>query len=284
MNDTAVRRILALHDLSGFGHTSLMAVIPIMYRLGIRVCAFPTAVLSANTDYPRPRWVDMSAHLESFTAHWKELGLRFDAIYSGFLSSAEQAQQIGDSIQTLRGAGTLVLVDPVMGDNGALYSCFAKDIIPAMRGLVSRADVITPNYTEAALLAGADPAANPDPAKLIDWCRSIAEGGPQDIVITSVPAPDNASLEVRYYNSAEDTLAVYPYLQRSGEHPGAGDCFSTFVLAGIVNGFSVASSIQAAVEIMSLAIGLGVSSGADWREGIALESLLQTDLHSHYQN
>lgn len=284
MIETSVRRILALHDLSGFGHTSLMAVIPIMYRLGIRVCAFPTAVLSANTDFPHPHWVDMSPHLESFTAHWKELGLGFDAIYSGFLSSAGQAGQIGETIRTLHGEGTLVLVDPVMGDNGGLYSCFGTDIIPAMRGLVSKADVITPNFTEAALLAGADPAANASPEKLADWCRRIAETGPRHIIVTSVPAEDSDLLEVQYYNPSEDTLTAYPFIQANGEHPGAGDCFSAFVLAGIVNGFSVARSVRAAVEIMSLAIGMGIPAGSDWREGIALESLLQEDLRSHYRN
>jgi pyridoxine kinase len=89
--NTASKRILAVHDLSSFGHTSLMAFIPIMYRLGIRVCALPTAILSANTDFPNPLWIDFSGQIEPFADHWEALELRFDAVSTGFLASAEQA-------------------------------------------------------------------------------------------------------------------------------------------------------------------------------------------------
>ena len=276
------KRILAIHDLSGFGHTSLMAVIPIMYRLGIRICALPTALLSANTDYPDPCWVDLSPQLEPFSRHWQELGLRFDAISSGFLSSAEQAAQVKEVILRLQHENTTVLVDPVMGDNGSLYGCFDAGIVDAMLELVSLADVVTPNFTEAALLAGADPKSSPGASDILAWCRKISASGPRHVIITSVPGSKAGSLEVQYYEAGATDLVRYPFATESGAHPGAGDCFSAFVLAGIVNGCGIRKAIQAAVEIMTRAISLGISPGSDCREGISLEQVLQWDLPRYY--
>lgn len=283
MTKTASKRILAIHDLSGFGHTSLMVFIPIMYRLGIRVCALPTAILSANTDYPAPRWVDFSGHLESFAEHWSELDLRYNAICSGFLASAGQAEQVGRIINKLRDENTLVLVDPVMGDQARLYSCFGPDIIDSMRNLVTKADIITPNFTEAALLAGADPEVVTDASLMLDWCRLIASSGPGQIVVTSVPGCEPDSLEVLHYDSSTDTLVCYPFAVRPGQHPGAGDCFSALVLAGLVNGYSLPNSVRAAVSIMSRAVSEELPPGADWREGIALEHLMQWDIQAYYR-
>lgn len=284
MLNEGCKRILAIHDLSGFGHTSLMAEISIMYRLGIRVCALPTAVLSANTDYAGLTWVDMSPHLEPFALHWLELGLRFNAIHSGFLASAGQALQVAKLIAALRTKDTMVLVDPVLGDNGKLYSCYDESMIGGMRELVKQADVIAPNYWEAAWLAGADPNGPYDPASFLGWCQTLSALGPRHIVVTSVPTGVPGRLEVQYYNSLDGTLTPIPFTERGGAYPGAGDCFAAFVCAGVINEFSLQSSIRAAVEIMSRAIALDVVENADWREGIALEQVLQWDLDSFYRN
>lgn len=283
MTYTTSKRILTIHDLSGFGHTSLMAFIPIMYRLGIRVCALPTAILSANTDYPDPCWIDLSAELERFAEHWEKLGLRFNAICSGFLASAEQAELVGRIIDRFKAPDTLVLVDPVMGDHAKLYSCFGEAIVDAMRLLIHRADIITPNFTEAALLAGADPQAECDHEAIMDWCRQISTWGPRQIVVTSVPARTPDQLEVLHYDAEADSVARLPFAVRPGSHPGAGDCFSALLLAGIMNGHPLPASVRAAVGIMSRAILEELPPGFDWREGIALEHLMQWDLQAYYR-
>ncbi len=283
MKNSTSKRILAIHDLSGFGHTSLMAFIPIMYRLGIRVCALPTAILSANTDYQDSRWIDLSSELEGFTDHWAALDLKYSAICSGFLASAAQAKLIGRIMDKMRREDTLVLVDPVMGDNAKLYSCFRSDMVEAMRALVTRADIITPNFTEAALLAGADPTKAADPAQILNWCRSIASSGPRQIVLTSVPTNSSDRLEVWHYDSRADGFSVHPFEVKPGHHPGAGDCFTALLLAGLMNGYKLEASVSAAVGIMSRAILEELPPETDWREGIALEHLLQWDLPAYFR-
>lgn len=284
MKDEKCRRVLSVHDLSGFGHTSLMAEISIMYRMGIRVCALPTAVLSANTEYSGSYWVDMSDHLEGLVRHWEALKLEYNGIHTGFLSSAGQAEDIGRIIDILRNDETIVLVDPVMGDEGRLYKCFDAGIIDAMRKLIQKADLITPNYYEAAWLAGAEPNDQADEEAMLNWCRVISRVKPLKIVVTSAPSRDPDILETLYYDPEMDRLARHPFKQRGGIFPGAGDCFAAFLLAGMVNGFSLESSVKAAVNILARAVALEYPGGADWREGIVLEKVLQWDLHSFYKD
>lgn len=282
MNNPDCKRILAIHDLSGFGHTSLMAAIPLLYRLGIRVCALPTTLLAANTDYPDPVWMDLSPHQEEFLAYWQQLGLRFDAIYSGFLASPGQAESLAKILPGIKRGGTLLLVDPVMADNGSLYSCYDASMVPALRELVRQADIITPNYTEALLLAGWDPGTPMKDNASLELCRTLAELGPRHVVITSLPGTEPNSLEVLHYDNY--ALSRYPYRIEPGVHPGAGDCFATLLLAGCVKGHGIPRSLQAAVRIMTRAIAEPLPIGADWREGIALERVLEWDLHRYYRN
>ncbi|HOD59158.1 MAG TPA: pyridoxamine kinase [Candidatus Syntrophosphaera sp.] len=274
------KRILAIHDFSGFGHTSLMVCIPIMYRMGIRVCALPSAYLSANTDYPEPIWIDMSSYLEKINEHWHKIGLSFDAISSGFLASPTQVEQIGSVIESWKEKVKVVLIDPVMGDYGKLYSCYDNKMIGAMRELISLADVITPNYSEAAWLARGKIRNIGEENELLDWCRKISEYGPEHIVITSVPGSASDSLQVMYYETKLDKLTTYPFVKKDGIYPGAGDCFSALMLAGLVNDYSFDSSIKATIKIITRAMEEPVMEGTNWREGLPLEKIIQWDLRS----
>lgn len=47
-----IRRVAAVHDLSGVGRVSLMTVVPVLSTMGFEVCPLPTAILSNHTQYP----------------------------------------------------------------------------------------------------------------------------------------------------------------------------------------------------------------------------------------
>lgn len=148
-----LKRVAAIHDLSGFGRASLTVIIPTLSVMGIQVCPVPTAVLSTHsggfTDYV---FHDLTGVMGDYGAHWKKLGLSFDCIYSGFLGSPRQASIVSSFIDDFKTERTLTVVDPVMGDNGSLYNSVSKDMVPEMRKLIAKADIIVPNFTEAALL------------------------------------------------------------------------------------------------------------------------------------
>lgn len=277
------KRVLAAHDLSGFGHTSLMAAIAILYRMGIRVAALPTSLLSANTDYEGYSFRSFDEGMREFIRHWHQLGMRFDAVYTGFLGNPGQVEIILDGISQLAGPDTLILIDPVLGDAGQLYGCYDGEMVKAMRKLVARAGMITPNATEAELLLEERPLEEPD----LDWkamAVRLSEMGPSQVVISSIPSDDPRLKYCGAYDASTHVWKRFPYVITPGAHPGSGDCFASFLLAGMMNGYGFLTSTHAAVEIMSLAIGLGKKDDPNWREGIRLEKLLCMDLMKYYRD
>lgn len=131
--------------------------------MGIQACPVPTAVLSTHSGgFDGYTFRDLTEDIPGFIRHWKELGLEFDGIYSGFLGSSRQVELVRELIHTFRTPKTWVVIDPVMGDGGSLYSSISKDMIGEMRRLIGEADLIVPNQTEAAFLLGEDPASHAD--------------------------------------------------------------------------------------------------------------------------
>ena len=115
------RRVAAVHDLSGVGRVSLTAILPILSTMGCEVCPLPTAILSNHTQYPSFSFLDLTDEMPRIIAEWERLGIDFDAIYTGYLGSPRQIEIVRDFIARFRTSGTLVVVDPVLGDDGELY-------------------------------------------------------------------------------------------------------------------------------------------------------------------
>ena len=149
----SIKKVAAIHDLSGFGRASLCSIIPTLSTMGVQVCPVPTAILSTHSGgFANYTFHDLTDTMEAYINHWKELELHFDCIYPGFLGSPQQIHIVSKIIEQFRQPDTLVVIDPVMGDNGCLYSSIAADMVPQMRQLISQADIIVPNITEAAFL------------------------------------------------------------------------------------------------------------------------------------
>lgn len=133
MYTNKVKRIAAVHDLSGFGRVSLTVVIPILSSMGFQVCPLPTAVLSSHTQYPEFSILDLTDEMPRIIAEWKKLDVQFDAFYTGYLGAPRQVQIVSDFIDDFRQPDSLVVVDPVLGDNGRLYTNFDESMIREMQ-------------------------------------------------------------------------------------------------------------------------------------------------------
>lgn len=273
-----LKRILAIHDLSSFGNASLMSVIPIMYRYGIQVTALPTALLSANTCYENYEWLDTTDFMQRSIRHFIGLKREFNAIYSGFLGSAAQVQTVREAIRHMAAADTMVVIDPVMADDGKLYGCYDQDMVLAMRELIAEADLITPNFTEACLLAGFEYHLDYLAEDLDLLCRKLCALGAKTLVITSVPAADGQGSRVLYF-TADQGLRFYDCEYIPAFYPGTGDIFCALLLALKLNGIHIEEAIPRVTAFISEAIAFSMQSAEDPREGVLLESLLwQKDL------
>jgi len=205
MYTNKVKRIAAVHDLSGFGRVSLTVVIPILSSMGFQVCPLPTAVLSSHTQYPQFSILDLTDEMPHMIAEWKKLDIQFDAFYTGYLGSPRQVQIVSDFIDDFRQPDDLVVVDPVLGDNGRLYTNFDESMIREMRHLAAKADVITPNLTELFYLMDKPYKADNTDEELKTYLRLLSDAGPQVVIITSVPVHgESHKTSVYAYNRVGD--------------------------------------------------------------------------------
>ncbi len=150
-----IPRVAAIHDLSGFGRCSLSVIMPIMSAMQVQVCPVPTAVLSTHTGgLGEVEFRDLTDFIIPCLEHYKKLELDFEAVYSGFLGSAAQIDHCMSFFKSYPEA--LIVVDPVMGDNGKTYRTYTSEMCKRMKELVSDADIITPTPTEACLLLDKD--------------------------------------------------------------------------------------------------------------------------------
>ena len=183
----AVKRCAVINDLSGFGRCSLTVAIPILSAQGIQACPLPTAILSNHTGFRTYYFDDYTDRMKSYARHWKMLELQFDSIFTGFLGSEKQVETILEFVDEFRKSWTLLFVDPAMADQGELYATCTKELCDKMRDLVRHADVITPNLTEACLLAevpypGHDAQEHYD--EIYEIGEKLARLGPKQVIIT----------------------------------------------------------------------------------------------------
>ena len=279
MNTPFPPRLAAIHDLSGFGRTSLMVVIPIFSTLGIQVCPLPTAVLSTGTSgFEDFRFVDLTEHMPDFLAHWKSLNLRFDAVYSGFLGSGKQVEIVADCIEHCLSPGGLAVVDPVLGDNGELEPTMDMAMVERMRWLANRATCITPNLTEAALLLG-EPYPRQaekdgmDDGMLREWLLRLTEG-PEIAVITSVPEGNGRHSAVVAYHKPQQRFWRVDCEYIPAAYPGTGDTFTSVLTGSLMQGDSLPLAMDRAVQFVTLGIRAAFGHSTPHREGIFLERVL----------
>ncbi len=274
------KRIAAINDLSGFGKCSLTIALPILSSAGLEVCPVPTAVLSSHTGgLPGFTYRDLTADIPAFIKQWKQLGLKFDAIYSGFLGSVDQIQMVSDFIDTFREEGSLVMVDPVMADNGKLYSTITPEMAAEMTKLCGKANLIVPNLTEAALLLGEEFHEGPyTRIEIENLLRRLSALGPDRVVLTGVWFnPD--LLGAAGYSRDEDSVS-YAFSQSvKGYYQGTGDIFASVLLSGLMNDMNLGQSMQLAVDFTVRCIRRTKEAGTDVRFGVNFEAGIPQLLH-----
>ncbi len=268
-------RVAAIHDMSGFGRCSLTVAIPILSAMGVQCCPLPTAFLSTHTGgFEGFTFLDMTDELPKVSAHWKSLGLDFQAIYSGFLGSERQIGMVADFIRDFRSPGAIVVVDPVMGDHGRIYQTYTPAMCAGTVRLAEQADVITPNLTEAALLLGVPYESLPSDG---DGCRKIVEklslDGRRSVVLTGASVTPEQTGAMCYDARTGRTEAVQTR-RVPREFHGTGDVFASVLTGALVKGRSLTEAAWEAAEFVRACAERTVRERLPMREGVDFEPLL----------
>lgn len=270
------KTVATITDLSGLGKCSLTAALPVLAALGVQACPMPTAVLSAQTLFSGFAIEDLTGLMPKTARHWAALGMDFDGIYSGFLSHADQIQQVADCI-TQFGQGAHILVDPILGDDGLLYPTSTKKLCDGMGELVTMAHTITPNLTEACVLAGRDLGSiisHKGEADYMDRVLELAQilqaKGPQTVAITGIVTAEgdiaNLVLSPEGWQSHRT-----PHL--AGSFSGTGDLFASVLCGCLVQGVSAHRATDLACQFIRTSIH-DTDPAGDPRQGIEFEKNL----------
>ncbi len=274
------KKVLAIHDLSCFGRCALTVVLPTLSRFGIQAIPLPTALLSTHTGgFEDLFFQDMTDQMLEISDHLATLNISLDAVYSGFLGSARQIHAVEKILADLAHPTTLCLVDPVMGDDGKLYSTYDDELVAGMRHLAKKAHILTPNLTEACLLTGSE---YPDISllsteeikmKLKELSLKLSESSPfADISITGIPVKGKM-LTVSF--SKDSTFCEHETDLCPISFPGTGDLFSSLLLCAVMEGKSFHDAVEYAAQNTTESVRISQGVDEPTRNGVLLEKFLR---------
>lgn len=238
--------IAAVNDMSGFGRCSLTVALPVISAMGMQCCPLPTAILSNHTGYNSCHFTDLSHGMDEYISEWGKLQLKFDGVYTGFLANASQVDKVMDFVSNFAKPGVVKLIDPVMADNGELYSTCDAELCKEMAKLVSLGTITTPNLTEACLLTGRNIAdvlslnGNTRREAVYGIAESIAKTGPKQVVVTGVEIAEGMVENVVYDNGERFSVSS-PKVER--QFAGTGDLFASVLCGHLVRGGSLKNAL-----------------------------------------
>ena len=249
------KKIAVINDIAGYGRCAMTVLLPIISYMGVQACPLLTSVFSSNTAFPDFFMDDYTDRMEAYIESWEKIGLqnRFDGIATGYLGSVRQIEIVIRFVKEFSREGTLVIVDPVMGDHGRLYSAYTVELCTELRKLVELANIVTPNLTEACHLADM-------PYKEKGWKRKelfemadcLSDMGPSHVVITGIPQGEY--------------IANYVYVKT--------DVFSAIVAADALNGVPFDKSVRKASGFVKQCIEKALELGTPPAEGVPYELVL----------
>lgn len=277
--ENIVKKVAAIHDLSGFGRSSLTSIIPILSSMKVQVCPVPTAVLSSHTGgFEGYSFLDLTDYMEQHIAHWKSLNLEFDCIYSGFLGSPKQMKIVADFIDFFGHKNNLTVVDPVLGDNGKLYGTMNNEMVEEMKKLIGKADIITPNFTEVTFLLNKPYKKEISEAEIKEWLVELANMGPKIVIATSVPDENSHKADrktnVIAYDKENDVFWKVSCKYIPASYPGTGDAYTSVVIGSLLQGDSLPIAIERGVQFITQCILASYGFKYPNREGVLLERML----------
>lgn len=277
--DNIVKKVAAIHDLSGYGRSSLTSIIPILSSMKLQVCPVPTAVLSTHTGgFEGFSFLDLTDYMEQHIAHWKKLGLEFDCIYSGFLGSPRQIKIVADFVDFFGHKNNLTVIDPVLGDNGRLYGTMGNEMVEEMKKLIGKADIITPNFTEVTFLLDKEYKKEISESEVKEWLIELAAMGPKIVIATSVPDEDSHSTDrktnVVAYDRENNVFWKVSCKYIPASYPGTGDAYTSVVIGSLLQGDSLPIAIERGVQFITQCILASYGFKYPNREGVLLERML----------
>lgn len=265
--------ILAINDICGLGRCSLSVIMPVISAMNVQALPLPTAVLSSHTGgFGLPSKTVLTEQLESSIQHYLELKLKPNAVYTGYFTDIKQIKICIDLFKNFDEA-TIKIVDPVMADNGKLYTGFDNKFVEKMREFIKFADIIVPNITEAALLAGEIPKEIYTISDILNLLEKLSKFVSKNIIITGVSFENNTNCNI-FYDVENSEYKQFEFNKIPCSYPGTGDIFASVLISSILNSKTIEQSISSATDFIEFCVKTTFEAQTPVREGILLECCL----------
>lgn len=271
MSHNHQKKIAVINDFCGFGRCSLAVSIPIISAMKLQCCALPTSIFSNHTGFESFYFTDFTAHMDRYADEWKKLDLKFNGILTGFLGSVEQIEIVTRFLDNFKTPDTVTVIDPVMGDNGKLYPTYSPLLAKKMRELAARADILTPNLTEACILTDTEYHTDVTENELLSICEHLGAKGPDKIVISGIERGDDLDNFVWTKGSSPTIIREH----KVGPcRSGTGDVFSSMIAAYAVKGVDYTESVRLASSFIAKVLRRALELDLPKTDGICFEEYL----------
>ena len=265
------KRILTIQDISCVGQCSLTVALPILSACGLETAILPSAVLSTHSVGFRDfTFRDLTEDIPAIEHHWQQEGIRFQAVYTGYLGSARQIEMVKDICRNLLVPGGKKIVDPAMADRGELYPVFDMDFVQEMKKLVGEGDIVLPNITEASLLTDTEYREEYDEEYICGLVAGIHRLGAGTVVLTGV-SYDAQSTGVLVSEQGKQTYYRHELLDR-GCH-GTGDVYASSFVGTYMHGKTVPEAARIAADYTLACIKNTLDDPDHWY-GVKFEPVL----------
>ena len=264
-------KVLTIQDISCYGQCSLTVALPIISACGVETCPVPSAVLSTHTGgFTGYTFRDLTDDMPLIKEHWIKEGIKFDALYTGYLGSAKQISYVTDIMKSVIKTDGLSIIDPAMADNGVLYTGFDMAFVEEMKKLCAIADYLVPNITEAAFLTGLEYKTEYDRAYIQKLLDALVSLGAKNVILTGV-SYESGTTGVVVYDGENYQYYKHEKIER-GCH-GTGDVYASAFVGALVRGKSAYDAARIAADYTLSCIKFTVTDPDHWY-GVKFEPLL----------
>jgi len=264
-------KVLLINDIAGYGKVALSAMLPILSYKGFNLYNLPTAIVSNTLNYEKFRIEDTTEYIEETLKIWKELNFSFDVISTGFIFTKKQMEIISKFCEEQSKKGVFIFNDPIMADNGELYSGISPDTVDYMKNIISVSDVTMPNYTESCLLTKTKYKEGISTEEINTIINKIREIGVKSVIVTSIPSVETKM--VAGFDSKINEYFYLPYEEIPTYFPGTGDIFSSVIISETLEGKSLKVATEKAMKIVK-EIVFKNKDQEDKKKGIHIEKYL----------
>ena len=264
-------KVLLINDIAGYGKVALSAMLPILSYKGFNLYNLPTAIVSNTLNYEKFRIEDTTEYIEETLRIWKELNFSFDVISTGFIFTKKQMEIISKFCEEQSKKGVFIFNDPIMADNGELYSGISPDTVDYMKNIISVSDVTMPNYTESCLLTNTKYKEGISIEEINSIINKIRGIGAKSVIVTSIPSVETKM--VAGFDSKINEYFYLPYEEIPTYFPGTGDIFSSVIISETLGDKSLKSATEKAMKIVKEIVFVNKDQ-EDKKKGIHIEKYL----------